>query len=193
MSYTPPHTLSNSVMKAFLLATLLACSTPLLHAADWKQEVTAQTHLLGHRNMIIVADSAYPIQTGSGIKVIATDAPHQEVVAFVAKSIAASPGIRAKIALDREFRYVPEKHAPGAAKLRESLLAVLKGKEAPREELHETLLKEVNQTAGEYSVVVFKTTCAIPYSSVFFTLDCGYWSAEAEKDLREAMKADPAK
>jgi len=27
---------------------------------------------------------------------------------------------------------------------------------------------------------VFKTTGTITYSSVFFTLDCGYWSADAE-------------
>jgi hypothetical protein len=30
----------------------------------------------------------------------------------------------------------------------------------------------------------------IPYTSVFFELDCGYWNAEAEERLREAiMKA----
>jgi hypothetical protein len=27
----------------------------------------------------------------------------------------------------------------------------------------------------------------IPYTSVFFELDCGYWNAEAEQRLRQAM------
>ena len=36
-------------------------------------------------------------------------------------------------------------------------------------------------------MVVFNTTGLIPYSSVFFTLDCGYWSAKAEAALREKM------
>jgi hypothetical protein len=29
----------------------------------------------------------------------------------------------------------------------------------------------------------------IPYTSVFFELDCGYWSAAAEQRLRKAMSA----
>ena len=29
----------------------------------------------------------------------------------------------------------------------------------------------------------------IPYTSIFFELDCGYWSAEAEQRLREAIAA----
>jgi hypothetical protein len=29
----------------------------------------------------------------------------------------------------------------------------------------------------------------IPYTSVFFELDCGYWNAEAEVRLRQAMLA----
>jgi hypothetical protein len=112
------------------------------------------------------------------------------VVVHTAKAIEKSPAVRPLIALDKEFAFVPEEHAPGAEKLRKSILGILEGKSAEpvREELHETLLKEVNELAGEYTVVVFKTTGVIPYSSVFFTLDCGYWSAEAEKALREKME-----
>lgn len=28
-----------------------------------------------------------------------------------------------------------------------------------------------------------------PYTSVFFQLECGYWNADAEKRMRDAMKA----
>jgi hypothetical protein len=30
----------------------------------------------------------------------------------------------------------------------------------------------------------------VPYTTVFFELDCGYWPAEAEKRLRQAMQKD---
>jgi len=32
-----------------------------------------------------------------------------------------------------------------------------------------------------------KTNMTIPYTSVFFELDCGYWHPGAEERLREAM------
>jgi hypothetical protein len=34
---------------------------------------------------------------------------------------------------------------------------------------------------------VLKTRMTIPYTSVFLRLDCGYWSDEQEKRLREKM------
>jgi hypothetical protein len=33
----------------------------------------------------------------------------------------------------------------------------------------------------------------IPYTTVFFELDCGYWNAAAEDRLRQAMKASEAR
>ena len=33
----------------------------------------------------------------------------------------------------------------------------------------------------------------IPYTSVFFELDCGYWNAGAEQRLREAIAASESK
>jgi len=36
-------------------------------------------------------------------------------------------------------------------------------------------------------VLVIKTDMTIPYTSVFFELDCGYWDSDAEKRLREGM------
>jgi D-ribose pyranose/furanose isomerase RbsD len=156
---------------------------------SWKQAVDLTVDRLGHRNMIIVADSAYPIQTGSGVKVVVTGEGHEDVVARVIGALDRSTAVRALIALDKEFRYVPEKHAPGAAKLRRSILDHLDGKSAApiRKEFHEKLLKEVGECATKYQVVVFKTNGTIPYSSVFFTLDCGYWSSEAEQELRRIM------
>jgi hypothetical protein len=32
-----------------------------------------------------------------------------------------------------------------------------------------------------------KTNLTLPYTSVFLQIDCGYWSADAERRLRDAM------
>ena len=46
-----------------------------------------------------------------------------------------------------------------------------------------------NWEAGKtFKVLLIKTTLTKPYTSVFFQLECGYWNAEAEKSLRDAMK-----
>ncbi len=38
-----------------------------------------------------------------------------------------------------------------------------------------------------FHILVLKTRMTIPYTSVFIRLECGYWSADAEKRLRAAM------
>ena len=156
---------------------------------SWCQQIDDQDARLGHRNMIIIADSAFPIQTGTGIQVIVTGVDHAAVVAYAIEAIEACSAVRPLIALDKEFAFVPEEHAPGAADLRKTIITLLEGKSSRpiREALHESLLAEINETAADYTVVVFKTTGVIPYSSVFFTLDCGYWTEEGEQAMRARL------
>jgi predicted nucleic acid-binding protein len=40
-----------------------------------------------------------------------------------------------------------------------------------------------------YHIVILKTKMTIPYTSVFLQLDCKYWSADQEKQMREKMRA----
>jgi hypothetical protein len=35
---------------------------------------------------------------------------------------------------------------------------------------------------------MIKTDLALPYTSAFLELDCGYWPAEAEQKLRQKMR-----
>jgi hypothetical protein len=37
-------------------------------------------------------------------------------------------------------------------------------------------------------VLILKTNLRLPYTSVFIELDCGYWSPEAERRLRDKME-----
>jgi hypothetical protein len=45
--------------------------------AGWKKDLSEQLPLLGHRNWVVVADSAYPLQTAPGIETIYVGGDHR--------------------------------------------------------------------------------------------------------------------
>jgi hypothetical protein len=143
--------------------------------------------LLGHRNWILVVDSAYPLQTSSGIETIETGMDQIEVTRFVLHEINASIHVRPLISMDAELPFVSDNDAPGASAYRADISSVLRG--YPIEsQLHEKLIAQVAEASGNFHVLVLKTRMTVPYTSVFIRLDCKYWSAEAEKRMREKMR-----
>jgi len=52
---------------------------------------------------------------------------------------------------------------------------------------HEKIIADIDEAGKEFHVLVLKTNMTIPYTSVFMRLDCKYWSADAEKRMREKM------
>jgi hypothetical protein len=58
---------------------------------------------------------------------------------------------------------------------------------------HEQIIARLDKSAEVFRVLIIKTEMTIPYTSVFFELDCGYWNAEAEQRLRQAMLASDLK
>jgi len=40
------------------------------------------------------------------------------------------------------------------------------------------------QKLHSFNVLIIKTNLTLPYTSVFFQLECGYWNAAAEENLR---------
>ena len=159
--------------------------TPAI-AADWECRLTALLPLFGHRNWIAVADAAYPAQSNGGIETILAGAEHLQVIRTVLDAIAASKHIRANIYLDRELEFVSEIDAKGVASYREQLVALLDGLELHRLP-HEQIIARLDQSAQLFRIFIIKTELTIPYTSVFFELDCGYWNAEAEERLRVAI------
>jgi len=55
--------------------------------------------------------------------------------------------------------------------------------------LHEDIIRELDNSAKVFDVLIIKTNLTIPYTSVFFQLDCGYWNADAEQNLRANLNA----
>jgi hypothetical protein len=57
----------------------------------------------------------------------------------------------------------------------------------PKRLAHEQIIDKLDHSAQTFRILIIKTEFTIPYTSVFFELDCGYWNAEAERNLREAI------
>ena len=152
----------------------------------WQKMVAERIPLYGHRNWIVIADSAYPAQSGAGIETVVSNADHLEVVQTVLKALGQSKHVRPIVYTDAELKYVSEKDAPGITSYREQLSRVL-GDRAVTVIPHEQIISKLDEAGKLFRVLIIKTDLAVPYTSVFLQLDCGYWSADAEKRLREAM------
>jgi len=145
----------------------------IANAPAWAEALSACLPALGHRNWIVVADSAFPLQISPGIETIVSNEDHFSVLEKVLKAVDAAKHVRPKIYLDKELAFVPEALAPGADDTRRRLEEMLKGRSA-MPVLHEELIARLDQAGKTFKVVMVKTTLAVPYTSVFLELDCGY-------------------
>ena len=171
---------------ALIAAVVLSAPSLLTAQPDWKARVAESMPLLGHRNWILIVDSAYPLQSSPGVETIETNASHLDVLRYVLGVINNSIHVRPLIYMDAELPFVPDEDAPGASAYRtqvQQILSDYKIESLP----HERVINQVDETSKEFRVLVLKTTMTIPYSSVFIRLDCKYWSADAEKRLRSRM------
>jgi D-ribose pyranose/furanose isomerase RbsD len=153
----------------------------------WEEALAAYIPALGHRNWIVVADSAFPLQISPGIETIVSNEDHFAVLGKVLKAVDGAKHLRPKLYLDQELNFVAEELAPGADSARRRLDEMLKGREV-RPVLHEELIARLDQAGKTFKIVMIKTTLAVPYTSVFLELDCGYWGPDAEAKMREKMK-----
>ena len=185
--------------KTLAIAAFLVCFLPV-HAqtspgrqsgqntVDWQASLHQTMPLLGHRNWILIVDSAYPLQTSPGVETIETGGDQLVVTRAVLEQIRASIHVRPIVLLDAELPFVPDADAPGATSYRAALSTLLKG--VPVEyEPHSKIITDIDEAGKTFHILVLKTKLAIPYTSVFIRLDCKYWSADAEKRLREKMSA----
>ena len=157
-------------------------------AESWEPRFRRLLPLYGHRNWIVVADAAYPAQSNPGIETIFTGCEHIDVLGKVLEAIGGSTHVRATVYLDAELKSVAEADAPGVSALRKSFADALAGSNA-REMEHEKIIAKLDEAGRLFRVLILKSTLAIPYTSVFLELDCGYWSADAEKRLRSSTRA----
>lgn len=165
----------------------LAVATSAFAAENWHSRLEEQLPMLGHRNWIVVADSAYPWQTSPGIETIYANADQLAVVQDVLAALAKTKHVKPTIYTDTEMKSVAEKSAPGIGAYRDGLEKILAGK--PAQVLpHAQIIAKLDEAGKTFKVLIIKTPLSLPYTSVFFQLECGYWDAEAESQLRESLK-----
>lgn len=179
-----------SLAPPFLALLLAACQSAAAATPDWQSELGRALPLFGHRNWIVIVDAAYPLQNTPGVQVVATSADHLEVLQTVLTAVRAARHVRARVYLDAELPYVPEKHAAGIGDYRTKLGAALQG-ETPVSLPHEQIIRRLQEVGAEFHVLVLKSNLLLPYTSVFLELGCGYWTDDAERELREIMRASP--
>ncbi|UWZ83324.1 RbsD/FucU domain-containing protein [Occallatibacter riparius] len=173
---------------SLLTSLLITLILPCLAQDNWRAAVDQKLPLLGHRNWIVIADSAYPQSSSPGIDVIETNADQLEVVQYVLAAVNKSIHVRPEVLLDAELPYVAESDAPGVTGYRQQLEKILAGSSA-QHELHTSLIQQLDDASKMYRVVVLKTRMAIPYTTVFLRLNAKYWSDDAEKRMRAKMAA----
>jgi len=183
------------IVLSFLSMVLLPCfaQAPAASAApaaspDWRARVTEALPLLGHRNWILIVDSAYPLQASAGIETIDTNTNQIEVLRHVLFAIDRSIHVRPVISMDAELPFLDEIDAPGVLNYRREIGDVLH--DYPIESVpHDKVIANIEEAARHFNILVLKTNMTIPYTSVFIRLDCKYWGADAEKRLRDKMAA----
>jgi L-fucose mutarotase/ribose pyranase (RbsD/FucU family) len=172
------------------LFTLLLMTTGLGAAAqpapDWQTKLAHSLPLMGHRNWIMIVDSAYPLQSSAGVETLETNTDQMEVIRKVLGAIDSSIHVRPIVYMDAELPFVPEKDAPGVTAYREAIKTVLAGQKITSLP-HEQIIAKVDEVAKTFHIIVLKTTMTVPYTSVFLQLNCKYWSDDAEAQLRKAM------
>ena len=77
----------------------------------WKNIVRMRAAEYGHRNWIVVADSAYPAQSRGGIETVLTNADHLDVTEFVLDELSKQKHVRPVVYTDAELPHVSAKDA----------------------------------------------------------------------------------
>jgi L-fucose mutarotase/ribose pyranase (RbsD/FucU family) len=152
----------------------------------WEKTLDERLPLFGHRNWIVVADAAYPAQSGQGIETIVSGVSQQVAIKTVLARLRVCKHVHPVIHVDRELALVDEKDAPGIDSYRNWLKGALKGLSVTMTP-HDEIISKLDHAARMFSILIVKSTMAIPYTSVFIELDCGYWNADAEARLRSRI------
>ncbi len=155
-------------------------------STDWKSELEEKLPLLGHRNWILVADKAFPLQTGEGIEVVYTGQKLLPVLSYVLSEIEAADHVKPDVYTDKELQYLNNNLAEGIEAYKDSLKQILPAN--TRSMLHDSVFTKIKEDSRLFHTLVLKTDQTMAYSSVFIQLGCQYWPAEKENSLRSKMK-----
>lgn len=153
---------------------------------SWKVAVEKKLNLMGHRNWILVVDKAFPEQSSPGMTYIYVDQDLIPTLKEVLSMVAASGHVSPVVYRDLELNYLSDREVPGIESFRAEIDSLFSGTPV-QSMLHEEVFSLLDESSSLFTTLVIKTSCTLPYTSVFLQLDCAYWGPEDEKALRERM------
>jgi L-fucose mutarotase/ribose pyranase (RbsD/FucU family) len=184
------RTLISAVGALLLMATVAGAQQV---SGDWRSILQERLRSYGHRNWIVIADSAYPAQSAEGVETIVTGADHVQVLQTVLQALEASKHVRPNVYVDRELAAVAENDALGISAYRDQLSVYLNSQQLRTPAVptlpHEKIIAKLDEVSRNFRVLILKTKMTLPYTSVFLELDCAYWTPEAERRLRSVLAA----
>ena len=172
---------------AICLATLSGCAIDMSNNGetapkeDWKTSLEEMLPLLGHRNWIVIADMAYPLQSGEGIVTLYANEPYLDVLKTTVNMIDKAPHVFAHVYNDKELGFITEDMVKGIDDLKAGIKRAL-GPEASSAP-HEELISRLDEAGKLFTVVIIKTPLTVPYTTTFLELDCDYWGPDQQKVL----------
>lgn len=158
---------------------------------SWKQILEEDLHLLGHRNWVLVVDKAFPEQSSAGMKYLYVEQDLIPTLKYVLDALDQSTHVKPVIYQDKELSYISEDQVPGIEAFRADASKILEGRKV-NTLLHDEVFSMLDESSSLFRVLVIKTNCILPYTSVFLQLDCSYWGPENEKLLRVKMQEEPS-
>ncbi|MDR0540731.1 MAG: hypothetical protein LBH19_00805 [Dysgonamonadaceae bacterium] len=182
-------------MKRYLFFILLSITaiansfsqSPGKKAALWEHVLHQRLPLLGHRNWILIVDKAFPAQTSSGMEVLNTQCDILETLNKTLSQLNVSDHVKPIIYLDKELNYLTPAQIPQIEDFRNKYKELFKSYPV-QTLLHESVFSKLDEASKLFKIIVLKTDCLIPYSSVFIELDCKYWNEKGEQELRKSME-----
>ena len=179
------HVMTSHLISLCLALFSVGCSNLHFHKS-WKKEIHHEVNQLGTRNWIVIAEASFPNHNRPGVRLVSADAEIPEVIDYVIQSLESTQYLSPKIYLTQELEVLDEDFAPGIGTLRQEIHGALHGHDSNHLAQGSllTLLESANAT---FNVLVIQTATALPYSSVFFELEPGYWDAESENHLRQKI------
>ena len=188
-------------MRTHHLILLIACITCMTTScvpeqnsspvkSDWKEVVEKDLHLLGHRNWILVVDKAFPEQSSPGMKYIYVEQNLLPTLEHVLGALDKSTHVKPIIYQDKELSFITEEQVVGIEAFRSAAAKTLEGR-GVNTLLHDEVFSMLDESSSLFRVLVIKTNCTLPYTSIFLQLDCSYWGPDNERILREYMNEAP--
>jgi len=170
-----------------------SCQAPLSQSTEktavkdssWQNQMEATLPLLGHRNWILIVDKAYPAPSSANVTIINTAQDLSEVVQQMDSLLKTQDHIRPIVYQDEELANIDEQLVPGVDTFKKKIGTIF-GSDIhviP----HASVFKKIDDASKLFNIVILKTASVLPYTSLFIELDCKYWDADKEQELRHRI------